>query len=85
MKFHQCHFVSLDELHLITEFLVMGFPGGSGSKELACYAGDLASTPGSERSPEEGSGNPLQYSCLENSTDRGAQWALVHEIAESWT
>ena len=38
--------------------------------------------PGSGRSPGEGNGNPLQYSCLENSTDRGAWWATVHEIAE---
>ena len=52
----------------------MGFPGGSDGKESACNAGDPGSIPGSERSPEEGNGNPLQYSCLENSMDRGA-WA----------
>ena len=44
-----------------------GFPGGSDGKESACNAGDLGSIPGSERSPGEGSGNPVQYSCLENS------------------
>jgi len=50
----------------------MGFPGGSYGKESACSAGDLSSIPGSGRSPGEGHGNPLQYSCLENPTDRGA-------------
>ena len=43
------------------------------------------STPGSGRSPGEGNGNPLQYSCLENSMDRGAWWATVHGVAKSWT
>ena len=41
--------------------------------------------PGSGRSPREGNGNPLQYSCLENSLDRGAWWATVHRVAKSWT
>ena len=45
------------------------FPGGSDSKESACNAGDLGSVPGSGRSPGEGNGYPLQYSCLENSMD----------------
>ena len=49
-----------------------GFPGGSDSKESACNVGDLGSIPGSGRSPGEGNGNPLQYSCLENSMDEGA-------------
>ena len=49
----------------------MDFPGGSDGKESACNVGDLGSIPGWERSPEEGNGNPLQYSCLENSIDRG--------------
>ena len=48
------------------------FPGGSDGKASACNAGDLGSIPGSRRSPAEGNGNPLQYSCLENCTDRGA-------------
>ena len=51
-------------------------------KESACNAGDLGSTPGSGRSPREEKGNPLQYSCLENSMDRGAWWARVHGVAE---
>ena len=49
--------------------------GGSDSKESACNAGDPGSIPGSGRSPGVGNGNPLQYSCLENSMDRGAWWA----------
>ena len=49
----------------------MGFPGGSDGKASACNTEDLDSIPGSERSPGEGNGNPLQYSCLENSRDGG--------------
>ena len=51
------------------------FPGGSDSKESACNAGDVSSTPGSGRFPGEGNGYPLQYPCLENSMNRGTQWA----------
>ena len=54
--------------------LFQGFPGGSDGKESVCNAGDMGSIPGSRRSPEEGHGNPLQYSCLENSMDKGAWW-----------
>ena len=57
-------------------------PGYSGGKESACNAGDPGSIPGWGRSPGEGSGNPLQYSCLENSIDRGASWATVHGVAK---
>ena len=57
----------------------MGFPGNSNGKESACNAGDLGLIPGSGRSPGEGNGNPLQYSCLENSMDRGAWQATVHK------
>ena len=63
----------------------MGFPAGSAGKESTCNAGDLGSIPGLGRSPEEGNGNPLQYSCLENSMDRGAWWATVHGVAKSDT
>ena len=52
--------------------IVEGFPGGSDGKASARNAGDLGLIPGLGRSPGEGNGNPLQYSCLENSTDRGA-------------
>ena len=61
------------------------FPGGSDGKESACNAGDPASIPGWGRSPGEGNGNPLQSSCLENPMDRGAGWATVHGVTESWT
>ena len=50
----------------------IGFPGGSEVKASACNIGDPGSIPGSGRSPGEGNGNPLQYSCLENPMDRGA-------------
>ena len=52
----------------------LSLPGGSDGKEYACNAADPDSVPGLERSPGEGKGNPLQYSCLENSMDRGAWW-----------
>ena len=51
----------------------------------ACNEGNPAWIPGSGRSPEEGDGYPLQYSCLENSMDRGAWWAAVHGVTRSWT
>ena len=50
-------------------------------KEYACNAGDLCLIPESGRPPEEGNGYPLQYSCLQNCTDRGAWWARVHGAA----
>ena len=59
------------------------FPGGSDSKESTWNAGDLDLIPRSGRSPEEGNGYPLQYSCLENSMNRRAWWATVHGVAES--
>ena len=59
--------------------------GGSEVKVSACNAGDLGSIPGLGRSPGEGNGNPLQYSCLENPMDRGAWWATVHGVAKSQT
>ena len=63
--------------------LYHGYPGGSEVKASACNAGDLGSITGSGRSPGEGNGNPLQYSCLENPRDGGAWWATVHGVAES--
>ena len=55
----------------ITNCKILGLPGGSDGKESACDVGDLGSIPGMGTSPGEGNGNPLQYSCLENSMDRG--------------
>ena len=63
----------------------LGFPGGSEFKASFCNAGDLGSIPGSGRSPGEGNGNPLQYSCLENPMDVGAWWATVHGVVKSRT
>ena len=62
--------------------LRQGFPGGSAEKNLPATAGDSDLIPGSGRSPIGGNGNPLQYSCLENSMDRGAWWATVHWVAK---
>ena len=63
-----------------TESIIIGFPGSSDGKKSACNAGDLGLMPGSGRFPEEGNGNPLQYSCLENSMDKG-----VHGVTKSRT
>ena len=66
----------------------MGFPGSSVVKNLPASAGytrDAGTIPGSGRAPGEGNGYPLQYCCLENSMDRGACWAVVHEVAKSRT
>ena len=67
------------EFHL-DFYRALGFSGGSDSKESACSAGDLGLIPGSERSPGEGNDNPLLYSCLENSMDRGAWWAYLSDF-----
>ena len=61
----------------------MGFPGGSDGKESSCNAGNLHWMPGSGRFPGEGNGNPLQYSCLENSMDRVARRATVRGLQET--
>ena len=58
----------------------MGCTGGSVVKKVPANAGDMGSIPGLGRSPEEGNGNPLQYSCLRNPIDRGAWWATVHGV-----
>ena len=61
----------------------MGLPGGSYHKESACNARDLDLIPGWGRSPGEGNGYPLLYSCLENPMDRGSWWVTVHRVAKS--
>ena len=63
----------------------LGFPCGSAGKESACNAGDSGLISGSGSSPGEGNGSRLQYSCLENSMDRGAWQAIVQGVAKSWT
>ena len=63
----------------------IGFPSGSAVKNPPANAGEMGLIPGSGRSPGEGNGNPLQYSCLENPTDRGAQRATVHGVTKSQT
>ena len=78
---------SLPEVH--TEILSclleihIWIPHGSDGKEFSCSAEDMGLIPGSERSPGGGNGYPFQYSCLENSTDRGAWWPVVHGVAKS--
>ena len=64
---------------------LLGFPGSSAVKDSTCNAGDPSYNFGLGRFPEEGNGYPLQYSCLENSMDRGAWQATVHEVAKSQT
>ena len=66
---------------------MVGVPVGSDGKGFACTVGDLGSILGLGRSPREGNGNLLQYSCLENSMDRGAWWATIYGVAhfrEGW-
>ena len=78
----------LSDFHYFTSRLWYGFPGGTVVKNLPASAGDSRDAgliPGLGRSPGVGNGNPLQYSCLENPMDRGAQWATVYGTAKSWT
>ena len=60
-----------------------GLPGGSAVKNPPANAGDAGLIPGLGRSPEEGRGNPLQYSCLDNLMNRGDWWATVHRVTQS--
>ena len=76
-------------MYYISEYILvcflLGFPGGSVVKNLPAIAGDSGdrgSIPGSGRSPGGGNGNPLQCSCLENPTDRGAWWATVFGVTK---
>ena len=75
------------ELELVYSggYIAKEFAGGSEDKASACHAGDQGLIPGLGRSPGEGNGNPLQYSCLENPMDRGAWPATVQRVAKSRT
>ena len=82
--------VSLPTFSFISKSLTVkkGFPNGLVGKESAYSAGDTgdaSSVPGSERSPAEGHGNPLQYSCLKSLMDRGAGGLQSSELLKSWT
>ena len=61
------------------------YPDSSVGNQSTCNVGDPGVIPGWGRSPGEGTGNPLQNSCLENSMDRGAWWTTVHRVTQSWT
>ena len=64
-------------------FEEFGIPGGSDGNESSHNVEDIGLITGLGRSPEEGNGNPLQYSCLEDSMDKGAWWATIHGVTES--
>ena len=70
------------QLYHISYCICLGLPWWQDGKS-AYNVGDPGSIPGSGRSPGEGNGNPLQYSCLENPMDGGAWWATVHGVPES--
>ena len=71
--------------YLHIPYVLYTFPGDLDDKEYACNKGDLGSKPGWKRSAGEGNDHPLQYTCLENSMDRGAWWTTVHGVAKSQT
>ena len=74
--------IKLPKINLLGK--IWGFSGGSVvKKKSTCHTGDPSLIPGSGRSPGEGNGNPLQYSCLENPMHRGAWWATVHGVKKS--
>ena len=72
----------LGSIYLVLINIILGFPGDSAVKNPPANAGDTSSIPGSGRSLGEGNGNPLQYSCLGNSMDRGAWRATVHRVTK---
>ena len=75
---YACHIYSIHSIRSVLD----SFPYSSIGKESACSAGGLGLIPGLGRSPGEGNGNPLQYSCLESLLDRGAWQATVHGLQE---
>ena len=76
-----CHQMVMWPSHFASSYFIFVFPGGSEVKVYACNARDLGLIPGLGRSPGEGNGNPLQYSCLESPMDSGR--LIVHEVAKS--
>ena len=86
---HTQFFFTKTKFSLVTMFATQSvyvpmLPWGLDGKESVCSAGDPGLIPGLGRSPGEGNGNPLQYSCLANSMDRGAWWAAVHRVTRNW-
>ena len=75
--------ITFDSCILMEAHGILDFPGGSVIKNIPVNAGDVGLIPGLRRSPGEGNGNPLQYSCQGNLTDRRVCWATVHGIAKS--
>ena len=74
-------------LNQLVQYWFQGFPGSTVAKNLPVNARDtrhMGSNTGSGRLPGVGNGNRLQYSCLENPTDREAWWSAVHRVAQSW-
>ena len=80
------HLFWVSEMALFVAWFVdLGLPWWLSGKESTCNAGDLGWIPGSRRSPGEGNGNPLQYSCLENPKDRRLRWGTAQKVAKSQT
>ena len=79
LAYFTCH---LFIMFYLPQYINNWLPWQLSGKESACNSGDTGSIPGSGRSPGEGNGNPLQYSCLEKPTDRGAWQATVHGVTE---
>ena len=77
------HIIQVSNYTFVFSLMICSLSGGLNCKESSYSAGDPGSIPGSGRSPGEENGNPLQYSCPENSMDSGAWWAIVHGFAES--
>ena len=85
-RYGSCPIVFSQVVPFITMYFVfLGLPRWLSGKLSICKAGDIGSIPGKGRSPGEGIGNPLQYSCPGNPMDRGAWWARVHGVAKSQT
>ena len=86
---HICNgFIHLGPVFFLAKYISRYFRGllrFLSGEESACNTGDVGAIPVLQCSPVEGNGNPLQYSCLDNSMDRGAWWAIVYEVTKNWT